>query len=91
MSSEKHLNCTVNNSDKILISHYYQHYKGNIYYVFGFATHTETNETLVLYHRLGNANVVWARPTWLWFKPVSEGQPRFVLYGETKNDNQCKL
>lgn len=38
----------------------YRHYKGNIYYVVGFAYHTETNETLVIY--TDQKGHTWARP-----------------------------
>lgn len=34
---------------KIQIGGLYRHFKGNIYRVLGLATHTETNETLVIY------------------------------------------
>ncbi|WP_301003122.1 DUF1653 domain-containing protein [uncultured Duncaniella sp.] len=39
----------------------YQHFKGHIVRVVGFAQHTETNEKLVLYH-CGNDDTLWARP-----------------------------
>jgi len=39
----------------------YRHYKGGIYLVVGHALHTETEEDLVLYVRLGTQRV-FARP-----------------------------
>jgi len=40
---------------------YYQHFKGGFYKVIGMATHTETNENLVLYVEVGK-DFIWARP-----------------------------
>ena len=40
----------------------YRHFKGNEYEVIGFATHSETEEKLVLYKSLQNPDRIWARP-----------------------------
>jgi glycosidase len=40
----------------------YRHFKGGEYEVIGFATHTETEEKLVIYISLYDNNKVWARP-----------------------------
>ncbi|MBQ1506869.1 MAG: DUF1653 domain-containing protein [Ruminococcus sp.] len=40
----------------------YRHFKGNVYEVVGFATHSETGEKLVIYKSLCNPDEVWARP-----------------------------
>lgn len=40
----------------------YRHFKGNEYEVIGFAKHTETNETLVIYASFNEGEAVWARP-----------------------------
>lgn len=39
----------------------YRHFKGNLYIVLGFATQTETEETLVIYKAL-KTDRIWARP-----------------------------
>lgn len=46
-------------------SGYYKHYKGNIYRVIGYATHSETLEPLVIYEAVYNGKV-WARPESMW-------------------------
>lgn len=44
-----------------LIGRYFRHYKGATYKVLNIATHTETNEKLVIYHNINDKNI-WARP-----------------------------
>ena len=39
----------------------YRHFKGNLYIILDFATHTETGETLVIYKAL-EFDKIWARP-----------------------------
>ena len=38
-----------------------RHYKDNLYEILNFATHTETQEDVVIYRRLGEDNL-WIRP-----------------------------
>jgi len=40
----------------------YQHYKGNYYQVEGIATHSETEEKLVVYRPLYGEGELWVRP-----------------------------
>jgi len=40
----------------------YRHYKGNDYEVIGVATHSETEEALVVYRPLYGAGKLWVRP-----------------------------
>jgi hypothetical protein len=40
----------------------YRHYKGNLYEVIGTATHSETEETLVVYRALYGQYGLWVRP-----------------------------
>ncbi|WP_432405997.1 DUF1653 domain-containing protein [Wukongibacter sp. M2B1] len=46
---------------KAIIGKEYKHYKGGIYKVTNIATHTETEEILVIYKEI-ESNKVWARP-----------------------------
>ena len=48
---------------------YYQHFKGIIYKVIGTCHHTETNETLVLYTKVGE-DFIWARPLTMFMEIV---------------------
>ena len=40
----------------------YRHYKGNLYEVIGLATHSETEESLVVYRALYGEYGIWVRP-----------------------------
>ncbi|MDX1696022.1 MAG: DUF1653 domain-containing protein [Ketobacteraceae bacterium] len=40
----------------------YRHYKGNEYQVYGVATHSETEEPLVVYRTLYGNHDLWVRP-----------------------------
>jgi len=44
----------------------YRHYKGNIYEVTGFATHSETLEDMVVYRALYGEMKTWVRPLSMW-------------------------
>jgi len=58
---------------------WYRHYKKNVYEILNSATHTETEEKLVIYRKIGD-NKVWARPENMFSELISiEGQivPRF--------------
>ena len=67
----------------------YRHFKGGVYIVLGTATHSETGEKLVIYHKAGcglfvsdEEQKLWARPAKMWsetvFRHGSEKQ-RFEL------------
>ncbi len=56
----------------------YQHYKGQYYYVIGFALHENTQETLVLYRKMGAKNV-FARPVKQFLEVGKKNIPRFRL------------
>lgn len=60
----------------------YQHYKGGRYEVIGEATHTETEEALVLYRALYGERGLWVRPLEMFCETVNVGGkqvPRFAL------------
>ena len=40
----------------------YRHFKGNEYEVIGLATHSETEETVVVYRPLYGDGALWVRP-----------------------------
>ena len=64
----------------------YQHYKGQLYQVFNVATHSETEEKLVVYQCLYGDYSLWVRPLTMFMETVQlEGIdiPRFKLIQET--------
>ncbi len=63
----------------------YRHIKGNHYYVYGTAVHTETRETMVIYAAESGDNEVWVRPITMFTEMVETRQgtvPRFSFVGE---------
>jgi hypothetical protein len=59
----------------------YRHYKGNEYQVYEVATHSETQEQLVVYRPLYGEQALWVRPLAMWGETVEwqgEPQPRFA-------------
>ena len=59
----------------------YLHHKGAIYVVIGTARHSETEESLVVYHREGSSEL-WVRPATMWSELVERdgvAAPRFAL------------
>jgi hypothetical protein len=63
----------------------YQHYKGPQYKVFYVATHSETQEPLVIYQALYGEHGMWARPLSMFLETVEkDGQtlPRFAYLGD---------
>ena len=63
----------------------YRHYKGNTYQVYGTATHSETEETLVVYRPLYGEGKLWVRPLSMFTELVvvnGEEIPRFAWVNE---------
>lgn len=61
----------------------YKHYKGNLYQVFHVATHSETEEKVVVYQCLYDDYSIWVRPYDMFVEQVQlengEMKPRFEL------------
>ncbi|ASG65495.1 hypothetical protein CEW91_04810 [Idiomarina piscisalsi] len=60
----------------------YEHYKGNRYRVIDTVTHSETEETLVLYQPLYGEQKLWVRPYEMFTESVDVNgieKPRFQL------------
>ena len=62
----------------------YRHYKGNEYTVLGVATHSETEEQLVVYRPEYGERQLWVRPVSMFVETVvvdGEQVPRFAYLG----------
>lgn len=58
----------------------FQHYKGNLYRVISLATHTETNEKMVIYKQINDRSHIWCRPLDNFLGEVNKNQKyRFEL------------
>lgn len=60
----------------------FKHYKGNLYQLLHYATHSETLEELVVYRALYGEMGVWVRPRAMFFETVIVNGvevPRFAL------------
>lgn len=55
---------------KIFEGQKYRHYKGNEYVVLFLATHSETEEEMVIYKALYGDGKIWARPASMWNEEV---------------------
>ncbi|MEH6501056.1 MAG: DUF1653 domain-containing protein [Pseudoalteromonas distincta] len=63
----------------------YRHYKGKDYEVVGLATHSETEEKLVVYRTLYGEFDLWVRPLEMFVGTVEldgEPTPRFTFISE---------
>ena len=63
----------------------YEHYKGNRYEVIDTVTHSESEETLVLYRTMYGDRDLWVRPFLMFNETVEiDGKlvPRFKYIGE---------
>ena len=52
----------------------YRHFKGNLYWAFGIAQHSETEEPLVVYRALYGDGSLWARPLAMFLEPVDRAK-----------------
>ena len=63
----------------------YRHFKGGLYEVIGTATHSETQELMVVYRALYGECGLWVRPASMWNETVDRDGyhgPRFRFIGE---------
>ena len=68
----------------------YRHIKGNHYYVYGTAKHSETQETMVIYSEANAGGDVWVRPLNMFMENVETEQgmaPRFSYINESVLEN----
>lgn len=56
----------------------YQHYKGQLYQVFHVATHSETEEKLVVYQCLYVDYSIWVRPLTMFTETITTNDDREV-------------
>ncbi len=55
---------------EILVNRYYRHFKGGLYRVIGIATHSETEEKLVIYQAQYGEHEWFARPYKMFTEPI---------------------
>ena len=63
----------------------YRHFKGGEYEVLGLATHSETDEQLVVYRALYGERGLWVRPVAMFLETIERDgkvRPRFEYIGE---------
>lgn len=58
----------------------YRHYKGKEYEVLGMATHSETEEPMVVYRALYGAYGLWVRPASMWNELVTVDGKQVVRF-----------
>lgn len=67
----------------------YRHYKGNDYLVIGLATHSETEERLVVYRQDYGEKGLWVRPLAMFTELVSmdgKSVPRFAYVEDSASE-----
>ena len=52
----------------------YRHFKGTVYEVIGVATHSETQEQLVIYRPVSDRNKLWGRPLEMFTSKVDKNK-----------------
>ncbi|MDP2105944.1 MAG: DUF1653 domain-containing protein [Desulfobulbaceae bacterium] len=60
----------------------YAHYKGNEYEVIDIATHSETEEKMVVYKALYGEFGLWVRPLSMFDEVMGDGRKRFAYVRE---------
>lgn len=70
----------------------YRHFKGNLYQLLAVATHSETQEPMVVYRALYGARGLWVRPAAMWQEMVDrDGYHglRFQYVGQPEDFPEC--
>lgn len=60
----------------------YRHYKGNVYELVGYATHSETNEKFVIYKN--QSGEMFARPYRMFFEEIESNGKKIKRFSEIK-------
>lgn len=79
---------------ELIVSGLYRHYKGNDYFVFQVAHHSETREPLVVYQCLYGDYSWWVRPLTMFTETVELGGeviPRFAFVKKISGDEVAAL
>ena len=72
----------LSNPDNELKTGIYRHYKGQLYQVFNVATHSETEEKMVVYQCLYGQYDLWVRPLSMFQETIEidgVSMPRFIF------------
>ena len=70
----------------------YRHFKGNLYQLLAVATHSETQEPMVVYRALYGVRGLWVRPAAMWQEMVDRDGyhgPRFQYVGQPEDFPEC--
>ena len=70
----------------------YRHFKGNLYQLLAVATHSETQEPMVVYRALYGARGLLVRPAAMWQEMVDRDGyhgPRFQYVGQPEDFPEC--
>lgn len=73
---------THNTENPTIVRGIYRHYKGNLYEVLDIATHSETEQKMVVYRALYGKFGLWVRPLAMFAENVATeecSRPRFCL------------
>lgn len=62
----------------------YQHFKGNYYQVLFVARHSETEESMVVYHPAEDSNDIWLRPLAMFDEVIERGGKQIKRFSFVK-------
>lgn len=71
-NAQESLQNTANVYRDDMIGKVYRHFKGTLYKVDDIAVHSESDELMVVYHKLGYLDQVWVRPLDMFLSPVDK-------------------
>ena len=64
----------------------YRHFKGGVYRVIDIATHTETEEPMVIYRSKNQPERLWARPLSMWEETVIRDGQQYKRFTKIEED-----